>query len=202
MPETTTPHEDLAAAVRRIAAEKHPKAMDWQVHEQQGKFIGLTFGIPDRSQQPRYFYWVDPTGAMPKQPRYTREAAAAVLQPRADRAFARVTPVVLWTRPREEQVGLLREDAGDCTRCGEQLAEGMFRWTDAEPDPIFGGTGQFPSLRHADGSPGHGDDASSLFAVNACPECLQPGVTFRDTGYGWDAKCPHCGWQKYTDSGD
>jgi hypothetical protein len=170
------------------------------MHEHEGAFIGLTF------RTDVYFWWIDATGAMPEQPRYTREAAAAVLLPRAERAAARVIPGSLWTRAGEEQVGLRREDAGDCATCGKQLAEGMFRWTDQTPEPEdyfppFPDDGRFPDLRHADGDKNHGVHFGPDVKA-ACPECLRPGLDFKDTGYGWNANCPHCGWRKYTDSGD
>lgn len=105
---------------------------------------------------------------------------------------------------------MLKEDAGDCPDCDKQLTRAMFRWTERTPDPdpfeasLFSGDGRFSSLRHSDGSPDHEGPfgPSSKPARTACPECLRPGVTFQDTGYGWNANCPHCGWQNYTDSGD
>jgi hypothetical protein len=205
MPDTRAPHEDSAIILRRVIAEKHPRATGTQVHEHEGQFIGLTFTVRDHTV--RLFYWIDPTGALPARPRYTREPAVTVLLIRAERAAARLTPAALWTRAGEEQVSLLEPDAGDCSRCDKQLARGMFRWTDrkADPDPfeaqLFSGDGRFSSLRHADGDKNHSvHDCPSTKA--ACRECLRPGLTFRDTGYGWEANCPHCGWQNYTDSGD
>jgi hypothetical protein len=209
MPDTETPHETEAIDLRRIIAEKHPRATQTQPHEHEGKFIGLTFAVPAHGQL-RYFYWADPTGAMPERPRYTREHAAAVLVARAERAAVRITPSALWTRAGEEQVSVLQPDAGDCPDCSKQLARATFRWTNRTPDPdpfeneLFSGDGRFPSLRHADGSPDHDGPfgPSSKPARTACPECLRPGVTFKDTGCGWNANCPHCGWQHYTDTGD
>lgn len=207
MPDTeTTPHEDAAIALRRIIAEKHAGATETQVHEHEGQFVGMTFVVRDHGQL-RHFYWIDPTGTLPERPRYAREDAAAVLPLRAARAAARITPGPLWTRAGEEQLSLRQPDAGDCTRCGKQLAEGMFRWTDREPELFEGefgdffGDGRFSSLRHADGSQNHGA-RDCLSAKTACSECLRTGITVKDTGHGWETSCPHCGHQSYTDSGD
>jgi hypothetical protein len=205
MPDTETPHETEAIALRRVIAEKNFLATGTQIHEHEGQFVGLTFTVRDHTVHT--FWWIDPTGALPARPRYTREHASAVLLVRAERAAVRITPGPLWTRAGEEQVSLLQPDAGDCNACGKQLARGMFRWTDrkVDPDPfeaeLFSGDGRFSSLRHADGDKNHAiHDCPS--AKTACVECLRPGVTFRDTGYGWEANCPHCGYQHYTDSGD
>lgn len=106
--------------------------------------------------------------------------------------------IALWTRPGEEFIAMRDPDPGNCTRCGAPLAEGIFRWADATPDPLFGNNGQFSSLRHADGSPNH--DAP-MFTKPRCPECRGEELSYRDTGYGTVASCP-CGWSKYTDRGD
>jgi predicted RNA-binding Zn-ribbon protein involved in translation (DUF1610 family) len=205
MPDTATPPEADVIAVRRAIAQKHPTATGTEAHMHEGAFLGITFRTGER-----YYWWADPTGAMPEQPRYAREHAAAVLLPRAERAAARIVPSALWTRGGEEQVSVLQPDVGDCPDCGKQLTRAMFRWTNRTPDPdpfeneLFSGDGRFPSLRHADGSPDHDGPfgPSSKPAHPACPDCLRTGLTYDDTGYGTTARCPHCGWHKYTDRGD
>jgi ribosomal protein S27E len=207
MPDMRTTHEDLTIALRRAVADKHPSATETWIHEHEGVFIGLTFASLTGGGLRGNYYWIDTTGAMPERPRYTRREAANVLLPRAERAAALVTPDGLWTRAGEEQVSLLRPDAGDCITCGKQLADGMFRWTGrkVDPDPfeaeLFSGDSRFPSLRHADGSQNHGVHDTPSAKVS-CPECLRPGTTFDDGAYGTTARCPHCGWHKYTDRGD
>lgn len=205
MPDIRTTHEDPTITLRRAIADKYPNATDTWIYDHEGEFLGLTFAVPGGGALWN-FYWIDTTGAMPERPRYSRREAANVLKPRAERAAARITPDGLWTRAGEEQVSLLRPDAGDCSTCGKQLADGMFRWTarKTDPDPFeveLFGDGRFPSLRHADGSKNHGVHDSPS-AKTFCPECLRPGLSFSDTGYGRNAVCPHCGWEKYTDSGD
>lgn len=112
-----------------------------------------------------------------------------------------MTTPALWTRDNEEFLGVRDDDPGNCTVCSKPLIEVWFRRTNYKPDPTspFPSDGRFSTLRHADGSPNHGD--CGLFAKIRCPECKGEGVTFEDTGYGWTARCP-CGWHKYTDSGD
>lgn len=108
-------------------------------------------------------------------------------------------PAALWTRPGEQLLAVRAPDVGNCTACGQPLAEGMFRWERNQPNPIFPeDDGRYPALRHADGSPDH--DAS-MFAKPRCPDCRGEELSYADSGYGTTASCP-CGWSKYTDRGD
>lgn len=111
-------------------------------------------------------------------------------------------PTTLFTRDGEQFVKIRDDDPGNCTVCGEPLIEAWFRWVNhvQDPEAPFGWDGTFAAMRHADGSPNHGEHNSPM-TRNRCPECKGEALTYQDTGYGWIARCP-CGWNKYTDSGD
>jgi hypothetical protein len=119
----------------------------------------------------------------------------------------------LYLRDREalEEI-ITQESAGErCTYCKRPIAQGMFHWLDeaGSPqrmgDPVSpGAVMRFSDWRHADGTPGHGDDGDLVLPdTSRCPQCKAFGViTVRDTGYGSDCTCTACGWSKYFDRGD
>jgi hypothetical protein len=107
-------------------------------------------------------------------------------------------------REREVLACILTPDSeGErCTYCKKPIVEGRFYWLgeDGQPrrqDPAWG-LGErimtFPSWRHADGSPGHGDDGHLVLRdANRCPRCKSfDTISIRDTGYGSDCTCTAC----------
>lgn len=107
-----------------------------------------------------------------------------------------------------ERISTPESEGNVCGYCEKPIAEGWFHWLedDGQPhrmDPMYGGEIEsYPSWRHADGSPGHGD-LSTVYPKYRCPGCKAfDTVNVRDTGYGSDCHCTACGWHKYFDRGD
>jgi len=115
-------------------------------------------------------------------------------------------------RPREvlERIITPESEGERCTYCKKPIAQGSFHWLgeDGQPrrsDPMYGGQIQsFRDWRHADGTPGHGQDGHLVLRdSHRCPQCREfDTITRRDTGYGTDSACTACGWSKYYDRGD
>jgi hypothetical protein len=118
--------------------------------------------------------------------------------------------IQLYTRDREVQMRIVREDAGICKTTGKPLTEGEFAWDHRITDDPFGergpwilGEDSFTSVRHTDGTPSCATSGSGCTPKDQCRKCgAYESFDRAQEPYGDRVTCRECGDSNWYSIGD